>query len=85
MDGHIIEQNRPPLKKANNAKRPELNKPIRTDAIPKKPNIFRVNAGFSFPKKNPPIWMATHSANQYNTEMSKPEMELTNNTTPKAK
>lgn len=55
MEGHIIEQHKPPLKKANSAILPEVNNPINIAITPKKPNIFKVNAGRSLPAKNPII------------------------------
>ena len=64
IDGHIIEQNSPPLKNANNAIWPLENNPISTEITPSRPNILSVKAGFSLPRKKPPICIATHRANQ---------------------
>ena len=80
----MIEQQRPPLRKANKAIFPVVNNPISIAIIPKNPKILSVKAGLSFPAKNPTIWIATHTANQNKIETSKPEMKLTNKTTPKA-
>ena len=63
IEGHIIEQNNPPLKNANNAKLPDENNPTITDKTPKSPKILRVNAGFSLPIKKPPICNATQIEN----------------------
>ena len=62
IQGHIIEQNKPPLKNAKIAIVPLVNKPISIAITPNKPNVFSVSAGLSFPIKNPTIWIATQIA-----------------------
>ena len=84
IEGHIIEQKRPPLKKANKAILPVVNNPTSIATIPKSPKILSVKAGLSLPAKNPTIWMPTQSVNQNNVEISNPEIKLTNKTTPNA-
>ena len=59
IHGHIIEQKRPPLKNANNAKFPEPKSPISMAKTPKALNIFNVATGLSLAKKKPMIWTAT--------------------------
>ena len=51
IQGHIIEQNNPPLINANNATYPLENKPTSIAIAPSTPNIFKVSEGLSFPKK----------------------------------
>ena len=84
IQGHIIEQNSPPLIKANKATYPLENKPINIAIVPSTPNIFRVEVGLSFPKKKPAICKATKIAYQYRLDTSNPETELTPNTIPSA-
>ena len=55
MDGHIIEQNKPPLRKAKIATVPLVNNPTSIAITPNNPNVFNVSAGLSFPIKNPAI------------------------------
>ena len=55
IDGHIIEQKRPPLRKAYTAISPVVNKPTSMAISPSKPKIFNVESGLSFPRKNPRI------------------------------
>ena len=50
IHGHIIEQKRPPLKNANNAKFPEPKSPISMAKTPKALNIFNVATGLSLAK-----------------------------------
>ena len=52
---------------------------------PNTPNIFRVDVGLSFPKKNPAICIATRIAYQNKLDTSNPEDELSNNTNPPVK
>ena len=85
IQGHIIEQNNPPLINANNAIYPLENNPINIAMTPNTPNIFRVEVGLSFPKKNPAICIATRIAYQNKLDTSNPEDELSNNTNPNAK
>ena len=56
IEGHIIEQQRPPLKKANNAILPVVNNPISIASI-LNPKILSVKAGLSFPAKNLFEWL----------------------------
>src|SRR6266702_83181 len=46
IEGHMIEQQRPPLMKANVEKWPTVSKPTTIARIPNKPNITRVLTGF---------------------------------------
>jgi hypothetical protein len=46
IDGHMIEQHKPPLMKANVATLPVVNKPINIKAMPNKPNTDKVRVGF---------------------------------------
>ena len=62
IHGHIIEQNNPPDKNANNAKFPVVNKPISIPNIPRTLNIFSVLTGLSLAKKKPAICTATQIA-----------------------
>ena len=84
MQGHIIEQNKPPLIKAYNATYPLLNNPINIDKIPKQPKILRVMEALSFAKKKPAIWIATKIAYKYKFDTSKPDDLFITNTIPKA-
>ena len=59
MQGHIIEQNNPPLINANNATYPLENNPVNIAVIPSTPNIFKVDVGLSYPSKNPAICIPT--------------------------
>ena len=45
IEGHIIEQNKPPLKKEKIAILPVVNSPKVIAAAPNKPKIFNVNDG----------------------------------------
>ena len=63
MQGHIIEQKRPPLKNENNAIFPEEKRPIVIARKPSKLNIFNVNVGLSFAKKKAIIWIAINIEN----------------------
>ena len=85
MEGHIIEQNKPPLKKAKIATVPLVYNPTNIAITPKRPNVFNVNAGLSFPIKNPAIWIATQIANANKCFTSNPEMAFTERTTANAK
>ena len=55
IEGHIMEQNNPPLKNANIATVPVVNNPSNIANTPRRPNVFSVRAGLSLPIKNPPI------------------------------
>ena len=55
IEGHIMEQNKPPLRNANIATSPVVTNPIIIAVTPKIPNIFRVGAGRSLPIKKPAI------------------------------
>ena len=71
IHGHIIEQNNPPDKNANNAKFPVVNKPISIPNIPRTLNIFSVLTGLSLAKKKPAICTATQiSNNSISTDQS---------------
>ena len=50
IQGHIIEQNKPPVKNANNAILPEANTPINIAITPNRLNIFIVVIALSFAK-----------------------------------
>src|SRR5476651_2141789 len=62
MDGHIIEQHKPPLMKEKVAKRPVVNKPVSIKAIPNKPNTASVRVGCCLPIKKATTKMATLTA-----------------------
>ena len=55
IEGHIIEQNNPPLRKAKIATVPVVYRPSIIAITPKSPKVFKVNAGLSFPMKKPAI------------------------------
>ena len=55
IHGHMMEQNKPPDKKANSDTLPEANRPTSIPKIPRRLNIFNVFTGRSFAKKNPTI------------------------------
>ena len=84
IDGHIIEQNKPPLKKAKIATLPVVNKPTSIAITPNKPNVFNVRAGLSLPIKNPAICIATQIAKAKRCLTSNPEIALTERTTANA-
>ena len=85
IEGHIIEQNKPPLKKAKIAIVPLVNKPTNIAITPNKPKVFNVRAGLSFPIKNPAICIATQIAKAKRCFTSNPEIAFTESTTAKAK
>lgn len=58
----MIEQNKPPDKKANKATLPVDDNPIIMANTPSKLNILSVFTALSFAKKNPPICTATQIA-----------------------
>jgi len=49
MDGHMIEQNKPPLRKAYKETRPSVSKPVSMAMTPRMPKVINVFAGFSCP------------------------------------
>ena len=55
IQGHIIEQNKPPESNAYNANCPDAKMPMRTPTTPKVLKIFKVVIGLSFARKKPPI------------------------------
>src|SRR6266542_5181544 len=59
IQGHIIEQNRPPLKNAYVDTIPVVNKPTTIAIIPKAANTNNMVAGFSCEIKNPAICTST--------------------------
>ena len=63
IQGHIIEQKRPPLIKANNATVPVENSPISIAVNPIILNILSVAIALSLAIKNPIIWIATITEN----------------------
>ena len=81
--GHMMEQNNPPERSANNANCPEAKTPMIIPVIPRRLKIFRVVIGLSLAKKNPPTCMATHTLK---SKISSPEYfpKFTKRITPKA-
>ena len=73
MHGHMMEQNSPPLRKANNATSPVVNRPNSIANPPNNPNTFSVKEGLSFPIKNPPICTYMHKPKSNNSLMEYPE------------
>ncbi len=49
IDGHIMEQHKPPLIKANKPIRPVVNNPTTIANTPNKPKIVKVRTGFCWP------------------------------------
>ena len=84
IQGHIIEQNNPPLINENNATYPLENNPVNIAIIPNNPNILRVDVGLSFAKKNPAICIVTKIAYHNRWDISKPEEKFRNKTNPNA-
>lgn len=62
MQGHMIEQNKPPLKNEYTLIWPMVIKPINIATVPRIPKIIRVKAGFCCPKKKAATNMATQMA-----------------------
>ena len=83
IQGHMIEQNKPPESNAYKANWPDAKIPMSTPITPNVLNIFNVVIGLSFARKNPPICMATQTPNnKISVEEYFPK--LTKRITPKA-
>lgn len=84
MQGHMTEQNNPPLMKLYKAIFPELNIPTNIISAAIEPNIIIVLAGFPPERKNPTINSNMNGAKFNKSSNGLPEMELANKITPKA-
>ena len=85
IQGHIMEQNKPPDKNANKATLPWVKRPTNIPIRPSKLNIFRVVTGLSLAKKNPIICTAIQIAkNNISLDVKGVLNEFTRIITPKA-